>query len=82
MQVDVEEREHLLIMCSSFAGRTAVEAVRPQDGLIIWSYDLRQEMDAVIPGHSAVSIYPRTSGQRQNPNNPVRIGFQKHAHSS
>ena len=75
MQVDVEEREHLLIMCSSFAGRTAVEAVRPQDGLIIWSYDLRQEMDAVIPGHSAVYLSTHM-GQRQNPNNPVRIGYK------
>ena len=72
MQTDVGNHEHLLIMSSTFAGRTAVEAVRPADGLMVWAYDLAQEMGAVIPGQGVIYL-STLSGHRQNPDVPARI---------
>jgi outer membrane protein assembly factor BamB len=72
MQTDVGNPEHLLIMSSTFAGRSAVEAVRPADGLMVWAYDLGQEMGTVIAGQGVIYL-STPCGHRQNPDVPARI---------
>ena len=69
---EVGQDTHLLILGSRWEGHAAVEALRPQDGLVVWAYDRSQQISDVLC--SAGRAYVSTCvGHRDDPKQPARI---------
>jgi hypothetical protein len=53
--------EHVIVMASTGAGYTVIEALRPKDGLLLWYYDTDQSLGDFVAGNGVVFLSTSTA---------------------
>src|SRR5258706_5258206 len=56
--------EHLVILCTGGAGRTSIEALRPEDGLNRWWFELGRTLDGIAVADGTIFAATRRRSRR------------------